>query len=151
MRRAGFFLVWAAAVVPLGADEQKAPERVEMGRAPQAQPSAASFQIKLPPAKPSPEPGVAAAPELQTTRALAVEAGEARLTVDGQPLTVHAGDSLGTAVVKSIVPGRLVLQRAAAGSDGDLLLVGFDAQGRPHVRAFTATPPQIPSAPTSTR
>jgi hypothetical protein len=145
MRRAAIGAVLVAGLAGLLAAEEQKPERAEMSRTPQAPPSFQLLQIQLPPERPKAEPGAAAARELQTTRALAVNAGEARLTVDGRPVTLRAGDSLGTAVVKSIVPGRLVLERRSAGSEGDLLLVTFDAQGRPQVRAYTAAPPQRPS------
>jgi hypothetical protein len=137
-------LLLAGTTAGWAADEHKSPQPQEMGRAPQTQPAVKTLTMKLPPVRPTPAPGTGAAPELNNVRALGVETGQARLVVDGQAVTVRVGDSLAAATVRSIVPGRLVLQRQAVGSEGDLLLVTFDAQGRPHVRGYAVAAPPAP-------
>jgi hypothetical protein len=91
-------------------------------------------------------PGAAAA--LSSLRALATAEGEASLEVDGVRETVRPGSRLGRDTVKSVGPGRLVLERPASGRQpAALVIVTFDATGRAKERVFWRSDPTLPAAP----
>ncbi len=67
-----------------------------------------------------------------------IRSGEARLLVGGAERVVHPGDLIGTDVVKSIEPGRVLLTRALGDGDEVTVVVSFDAAGRGRVRIYSA-------------
>ncbi len=80
-------------------------------------------------------------------RASNVADGEARLDVGGVPTMVRVGSVIGTDVVTSIVPGRILLRRPASptrpGGEG-LVIVTFDDSGAATVRVlWTANPTPV--------
>jgi hypothetical protein len=89
-----------------------------------------------------------AAASLSSLRALATAEGEASLEIDGVRETVRPGSRLGRDTVKSVSPGRLVLERPASGEQpAALVIVTFDATGRAKERVFWKSDPSLPAAP----
>jgi hypothetical protein len=88
---------------------------------------------------------------LKGVRALQIGDGEARLVLGGGERVVTPGTVIGTDTVKSITPGRIVLQRAAPDEEGGpgIVIVHFDPQGRTRVLVFATkdptarVPPQV--------
>jgi len=80
----------------------------------------------------------AGAGALKGVQARQTRTGEARLLLGGAERTVHRGDLIGTDVVKSIEPGRVLLTRALADGDEATVVVSFDAAGRGRVRIYSA-------------
>ena len=81
-------------------------------------------------------------------RALSTAEGEASLEIDGVRETVRPGSRLGRDTVKSVSPGRLVLERPAAGKEpASLVIVTFDAAGRAKEQVFWTSDPTAPAAP----
>jgi hypothetical protein len=94
---------------------------------------------------PRPSPDDAARESL---RALSTAPGEATLEIDGVRQTVRPGSRLGRDTVKSVSPGRLVLERpAAAAEPAALVIVTFDEAGRAKTRVFWVADPTLPVAP----
>ena len=105
-------------------------------------PAARGEVVELKPEVPEPDRGPKAAtgqrakPKTATgsaggLRAVSISEGGARLLVGGSERVVRPGDLIGTDLVKSIAPGRLVLERPAKGRGGKgLVIVTFDPQGR---------------------
>ena len=84
----------------------------------------------------------------RSLRALATADGEATVEIDGVRDTVRPGSRLGRDTVKSVSPGRLVLQRAAAAKEpAALVIVTFDEAGRATTRFFWTSDPTLPVAP----
>jgi len=76
--------------------------------------------------------------------------GEATLEVAGTRQIVRAGSRLGDDTVRSVAPGRIVLERAAekGGRGGSAFIVlTFDASGRSHAQVFWSADPTRTSAP----
>ncbi len=96
--------------------------------------------------------GPASAPSRASTtrsslRALSTAEGEASLEVDGVREIVRPGSRLGRDTVKSVSPGRLVLERpAAAKSPAALVIVTFDETGRAREQVFWTADPSVRSA-----
>jgi hypothetical protein len=87
---------------------------------------------------------------LPSLRALVMAQGEATLDVGGARQVVRSGSRLGRDTVKAVGPGRLVLAHpAASGEPGgaSLVVVTFDAAGRPQTRFFWRQDPTAPRAP----
>jgi len=84
----------------------------------------------------------------EAMRALSLREGEGRLMVGGRERTLRPGGVLGKDVVKSISPGRMVLNRpAAAGRPAALVVVDFDEAGRGRTRVYygpEAAPTPLP-------
>jgi hypothetical protein len=80
---------------------------------------------------------------LEGVRALHIGDGEARLVLEGGERTVAPGTVIGTDTIRSITPGRIVLQRAATDEQGGpgIVIVDFDDQGRTRVRVFATKDP----------
>jgi hypothetical protein len=76
---------------------------------------------------------------------------EATLQVNGARKVVRLGSRLGDDTVRSVVPGRIVLERpAAAGAQGGpaaLVIVTFDESGRSREQVFWTVDPTRPVAP----
>lgn len=84
----------------------------------------------------------------QSLRALATADGEATVEIDGVRETVRPGSRLGRDAVKSVSPGRLVLDRPAGAKEpAALVIVTFDEGGRAKERVFWSTDPTVPAAP----
>ena len=84
----------------------------------------------------------------QSLRALATAEGEATVEIDGVRETVRPGSRLGRDTVKSVSPGRLVLERPAAAKEpAALVIVTFDEAGRAKTRVFWTSDPTLPVAP----
>ena len=80
-------------------------------------------------------------------RLLSVAEGEATVELEGRAQVVRSGSPLAGGTVKAVGPGRLVYVRPpAAGEPGDetLVVVGFDAEGRPSTRVFWTHDPSVP-------
>ena len=89
---------------------------------------------------------------LSSLRALSTAEGEASLELDGVRETVRAGSRLGRDTVKSVSPGRLVLERPpAAKQPAALVIVTFDETGRAKERVFWTSDPTVPAAPQVSR
>lgn len=85
---------------------------------------------------------------LSPLRALSTAEGEASLDIDGVRETVRPGSRLGRDTVKSVSPGRLVLERPAAEKEPSaLVIVTFDEAGRAQERVFWRADPTVPAAP----
>jgi hypothetical protein len=89
------------------------------------------------------------APGLVGLKAVSMAEGEATLEVEGERQTVRAGDRLLQAIVKSVAPGRLVLERmsGATATGKELLVVTFDEEGRARTRVLWTVDPTAPVAP----
>src|SRR5438477_1154915 len=145
-------VVLCAAVVTLGGRlfAQEARTREKTAATPPAAAGAAVVAVPSPPAVDlSPHavtvPGrgasrdrdAAEAGALKGVQSRQIRSGEARLLLGGSERTVHPGDLVGTDVVKSIEPGRVLLTRALAGRDEESVVVTFDAAGRGRVRIYS--------------
>ncbi len=113
-------------------------------------PVAPSLESRLVNAIPGPRPsssGVESAG--MNLRAISTAEDEATLEIDGVRETVRAGSRLGRDTVKSVGPGRLVLERPASGARGgaSLVIVTFDETGRSKTRVIWTTDPAAPAAP----
>lgn len=78
-------------------------------------------------------------------RALSVAEGEATIEIDGAREVVRPGSLVGGDTVKSVAPGRIVLERPARpGRPGGkaLVIVTFDAEGRAKRRVFDIDDPE---------
>jgi hypothetical protein len=85
---------------------------------------------------------------LSSVRALSTAEGEASLEIDGVRETVRPGSRLGRGTVRSVSPGRLVLERPADGQEpASLVVVTFDEAGRAKERVFWKSDPTLPAAP----
>ena len=76
--------------------------------------------------------------------------GQAALVVDGLEQTVQAGSWIGAMQVKSVAPGRMVLQKPAApGPPGGeaLVIVTFDATGKSRAVTLYTKDPRAAAAP----
>jgi hypothetical protein len=76
--------------------------------------------------------------------------GEATVEVDGARQVVRPGTRLLHATVKSVAPGRLVLEQPSSNPKAhgtELVIVTFDEAGRARTRVFWATDPTAPVAP----
>lgn len=92
------------------------------------------------PRKPRPSASPHSGP-LKGLRAVSLKEGEARVALGGSERVLRPGDAIGTDVVKSIEPGRMVLARTTPELGEALVIVTFDAQGRPRVRVFATRDP----------
>ena len=94
---------------------------------------------------PSPSPGGAGKYDgsLAGVKALEIADGRARLLLGGAERVVTPGTVIGTDTVKSITPGRIVLQRAAPDGEGGnaIVLVTFDEQGRTRMMVIASKDP----------
>jgi len=82
-------------------------------------------------------------------RAVSVSEGEATLEIDGKPEVVRPGSQVGGDTVKSVEPGRIVLERPATpGRPGGpaLVIVTFDEAGRSKTRVFWTADLEAPRA-----
>jgi hypothetical protein len=83
-------------------------------------------------------------------RAVSMAEGEATLEVEGQRQTVRAGTRILQAIVKSVAPGRLVLERPqsdATATGKELVVVTFDEEGQARTRVLWTVDPTAPVAP----
>ena len=101
----------------------------------------------------APRAAKAAAPSptsaLPALRAHWTRDGQAALVVDGMEQTVRAGSWIGAMEVKSLAPGRMVLEKAAMPGDSGgeaLVIVTFDASGKSRaVTLYTQDPRPVVS------
>jgi hypothetical protein len=112
-----------------------------------------------PPVRPSLEPrkgaGTTGGPRRSSAarpvlslRAVSTADGEAEIERDGVREVVRPGARLGGDTVKSVAPGRLVLERPATASEPEaLVVVTFDEAGRGRAQVFWAADPSLPKAP----
>jgi hypothetical protein len=86
---------------------------------------------------------------LPGTRILASEEGEARLLVEGAERVVRVGDVLGADLVKSVAPGRIVLLREGADSEGGdaLVILTQDGEAEPRTRVIWSKDPTAVEPP----
>jgi len=80
-------------------------------------------------------------------RAVSFGDAEATLEIDGRREVVRAGSRLGSDTVRSVAPGRIVLERPGpAATDGSaVVIVTFDEAGRGKERVFWAKDPARPA------
>jgi hypothetical protein len=80
---------------------------------------------------------------LKGVRAIQIGDGEARLILGGGERVVKPGTVIGTDTVKSITPGRIVLQRVAPDAEGGpaIVILSYDDQGRTRVQVFATKDP----------
>ncbi|HET6900750.1 MAG TPA: hypothetical protein VFK70_20510, partial [Vicinamibacteria bacterium] len=76
-----------------------------------------------------------------------IKSGQARLLLASGLRTVHPGDVIGTDVVRSIEPGRILLARTGADGKEATVVVSFDDAGRGRVRVLFASDPTAVAAP----
>lgn len=146
---------WAAAALPQSAeDRQQPPPPPGPGLVPLDPPpfpvDRTPKRVKVPGPPPSMQGDSAEAGALKGVQALSIKEGEARLRLVGGERTVRPGDAIGADVVKSIIPGQMVLARSpsTAGALGSAtVVVKFDEQGRGRVRVFHTTDPLPVVAP----
>jgi hypothetical protein len=74
-----------------------------------------------------------------------VKAGQARVAWNGGDRIVRPGDVLGTDRVRSIEPGRIVLERGSSAGSGDLVVLRLDALGHARVRVYSVADPAVPA------
>lgn len=87
-------------------------------------------------------------PLASSLRAVAGADGEATVELDGVRETVRPGSRLGRDTVKSVGPGRLVLDRPATAKEpAALVIVTFDEAGRARTQVFWTRDPTLPVAP----
>jgi hypothetical protein len=81
-------------------------------------------------------------------RAVSLAEGAATLEIDGVRQVVRPGERIGGDTVRSVAPGRIVLERKGTPTQGSaLVLVTFDESGRGRTRVFwTADPTSAPQA-----
>ena len=111
--------------------------------------STAAVEVSARPGRPA---GVAAPADPLASRLLALSTGEGVATVewDGIEQVVRPGARLGGDTVKSVGPGRMVLERApdaAQPAAAALVIVTFDAAGRARPRLVWSSDPTAPGAP----
>ena len=107
-----------------------------------ATPRAGSAKLKPPP----PNRDSSDAGRLKGMRAVSLTSGQATVEIGGVQQTVHPGEVLGTDIVRSIVPGRIVLERPAHDTyPGGTVVATFDAQGNACVRVYSLM--KKPAAP----
>jgi hypothetical protein len=73
---------------------------------------------------------------LKAWQAAALKDGEGNVLVDGAPRVIKSGDVIDGYAVKSIGPGRVVLERP-----GELAIITFDARGAARVRIVSEADP----------
>jgi hypothetical protein len=84
---------------------------------------------------------------LKGVQAREIKSGQARLLLASGLRTVRAGDVIGTDVVRSIEPGRILLARTGADGQEATVVVSFDDAGRGRVRVLFASDPTAVAAP----
>lgn len=84
---------------------------------------------------------------LKGVQAREIKSGQARLVLASGMRTVRPGDVIGTDVVRSIEPGRILLARTAADGQDATVVVSFDDAGRGRVRVLFANDPTAVAAP----
>src|SRR5260370_7551069 len=144
----GFFLALTPCAVFASPADTTPPERKWSipPPAPQdAPPGAGSAKLKPPP----PNQDSSDAGRLKGMRAVSLTSGQATVEIGGVQQTVHPGEVLGTDIVRSIVPGRIVLERPAHDTyPGGTGVAPFAAQGNPSLRLHSLiTNPAAPTLP----
>jgi hypothetical protein len=89
----------------------------------------------------------AATSALTGVQAREIRSGLARLVLASGPRTVHPGDVIGTDVVRSIEPGRILLARTGPDGQEATVVVSFDDAGRGRVRVLFGSDPTAVAAP----
>jgi hypothetical protein len=115
---------------------------------PPSGPTQIEARIHPPAGIPRPEAGLVA------LKAVSMAEGEAMLEVEGERQTVRAGARLLQTIVKSVAPGRLVLERPRSGARAtgqELVVVTFDEAGRAQTRVLWTVDPTAPAAPEVSR
>lgn len=89
----------------------------------------------------------AGASALKGVQAREIKSGQALLLLVSGLRTVRPGDRIGTDVVRSIEPGRILLARAGADGQDATVVVSFDDAGRGRVRVLFGSDPTAVAAP----
>jgi hypothetical protein len=84
---------------------------------------------------------------LKGVQARDIKSGQARLVLVSGLRTVHPGDLIGTDVVRSIEPGRILLARTGPDGQEATVVVSFDDSGRGRVRVLFPSDPTALAAP----
>jgi len=84
---------------------------------------------------------------LKGVQAREIKSGQARLLLASGPRTVHPGDLIGTDVVRSIEPGRILLGRTGPDGQEATVVVSFDDAGRGRVRVYFGSDPTAVAPP----
>ena len=150
----GALVVWAAAIVlPQGSDDERKPAAPPAPGLTSLDPPPLPVdrtpkRVRIPGPPPSMQGDPAEAGDLEGVQALSIGEGEARLRLAGGERTVRPGVAIGADVVKSIIPGQMVLTRNRSGGEGiATVVVKFDEQGRGRVRVLYLTDPVPVVAP----
>ena len=89
----------------------------------------------------------AGVPALKGVRAREVKESRARLLLASGERTVRPGDAIGTDVITSIEPSRLLLRRALPSGAEATVVVTFDDAGRGRVRVLFSADPSAALTP----
>lgn len=143
MRRLPLLLIAAALCAALSAGDDGADQTKT---ASPALPPVDQAPWRVVVAAPSPRRtlGSARAGSLEGIRAVALRDGVGRLVVGGREVSVRPGDALGSDVVTSVDPGRVVLRRPATADPAAgeaTVVITFDALGRARVRVYSTKDP----------
>jgi len=84
---------------------------------------------------------------LKGVQAREVKAGRARLLLASGLRTVRPGDLIGSDVIRSIEPGRILLARRGPDGNEATVVVSFDAAGRGRVRVYFGADPSAVAPP----
>jgi len=84
---------------------------------------------------------------LKGVQAREIKSGQARLVLASGLRTVRPGDLIGTDVVRSIEPGRILLARTSPDGQEATVVVSFDDAGRGRVRVLFGSDPTAVTAP----
>ena len=89
----------------------------------------------------------ASAAALNRVTAVRIEEGKALVNFDGADLALKPGDTLAGDLVKTITPGRIVLQRSSK-TESLLIFMTFDKLGRTAIQTIgSKNPTLVPAAP----
>jgi hypothetical protein len=89
----------------------------------------------------------AGTPALKGVQAREIKSGQARLLLVSGLRTVRPGDVIGSDLVRSIEPGRIVLARTRPDGEDATVVVSFDDAGRGRVRVFFGHDPSAVAPP----
>jgi hypothetical protein len=84
---------------------------------------------------------------LKGVQAREIKSGQARLALASGVRTLRPGDLIGSDVIRSIEPGRILLARSGPNGQEATVVVSFDDAGRGRVRVLFASDPTAVAPP----
>jgi hypothetical protein len=156
------FAFGAIALSRLAAAQESDPRKAGVVTRPAASPNGAGVVLALPSPPPldnAPRQATMAGPgpargrdsagtsALKGVQAREIKSGQARLALASGLRTVRPGDLIGTDVVRSIEPGRILLTRSSPNGGEATVVVSFDDAGRGRVRVLFASDPTAVAPP----